>query len=513
MTERLPQGVAGDAFRAAVEKLRTAVGKKWVVVDEAALKRYWDDHSSVGSDLDAPSAAVAPDGVEEIQAVLRIANQYRLPLWTIGTGKSVADGGPAQRQAGCVVLDLKRMNRILEVNEDLAYALVEPGVSYLQLYEHLQERKSHLWIDCAAVGWGGVIGNALEHGVGYTPYADHFLMQCGMEVVLADGTVVRTGMGAMPKSTAWQLFKYGYGPWVDGMFTQSNFAVVTKMGIWLMPAPPAYKPFMVTLPREEDLHDAMEILRPLKVNMVIPNSVVVAHVLYEVAVQRTRSQCHAGTEPIPKDALRTLAKELDLGWWNAYGALYGIPEGVEKTWEIVEASFRRIPGVKFYFKDDRAGDPGWGYREKLMRGVPNMTELGIVNWAGGGYTTVTPMAPISGDDAVKLYRMMHEITHAHGFDYIGEFVATWRAMINVLMLMFDQADSATRARAHACSKAIILEAAKAGYGELKAHPEFMDVVAATYDGFDGSLSKVHRRLKQELDPNGILSPGKSGIWP
>ena len=74
--------------------------------------------------------------------------------------------------------------------------------------------------------------------MGYTPYGDHFMMQCGMEVVLANGEVMRTGMGAMPGTNTWQLFKYGFGPYVDGMFSQSNFGVVTKMGIWLMPEPP-----------------------------------------------------------------------------------------------------------------------------------------------------------------------------------------------------------------------------------------------------------------------------------
>src|SRR3546814_20740534 len=82
------------------------------------------------------------------------------------------------------------------------------------------------------------MGNALEHGAGYTPYGDHFIMQCGMEVVLADGQVVRTGQGGISNSKHWQISKHGLGPQFDGMFTQSNFGVVTKLGIWLMPEPP-----------------------------------------------------------------------------------------------------------------------------------------------------------------------------------------------------------------------------------------------------------------------------------
>ena len=58
-----------------------------------------------------------------------------------------------------------------------------------------------------------------------------------MEIVLANGELVRTGMGALPDPTTdsksantWQLFPYGFGPYADGLFTQSNFGIVTKMG-------------------------------------------------------------------------------------------------------------------------------------------------------------------------------------------------------------------------------------------------------------------------------------------
>lgn len=78
---------------------------------------------------------------------------------------------------------------------------------------------------------------------------DHWMMHCGMEVVLPTGELMRTGMGALPQSKkegepsvrldeepgnkCWQLFPYGFGPYNDGLFSQSNLGIVTKMGIWV----------------------------------------------------------------------------------------------------------------------------------------------------------------------------------------------------------------------------------------------------------------------------------------
>jgi len=146
-----------------------------------------------------------------------------------------------------------------------------------------------------------------------------------MEVVLADGEVIRTGMGAMENSSSWQLFKYGYGPYLDGMFTQSNLGICTKMGVWLMPEPPGYKPFMITVPNEDDLYQVIEILRPLKINMIIPNAGFVVHMLYEAGVQTQKQNYFRGQGPMPASAMKKMGADLGLGAWNIWGALYGPP--------------------------------------------------------------------------------------------------------------------------------------------------------------------------------------------
>ena len=246
----LPPGLTPGDFAAALEDFRSVVGKDHVHTGEA-LSSYVDPYSiAAAPDAHSTPAAVAPESAEQEQSVLKIANQYKVPLWPISCGKNHGYGGAAPRMPGTVVLDLNRMKRILEVNVESGYALVEPGVSYFDLYRHLQDNGIKLWLDVPDPGWGSVVGNALERGVGYTPYGDHFMMQCGMEVVLPSGEMVRTGMGAMAGSNTWQLFKYGYGPYLDGMFSQSNYGVVTKMGIWLMPEPPGYRPYMISCSRK-----------------------------------------------------------------------------------------------------------------------------------------------------------------------------------------------------------------------------------------------------------------------
>jgi len=225
----LPPGLSSIEFENACKELRALVGDDWVMTREDRLASYADPYSPGLAGQHAPSGAVLPASVDEIRGVLDVANRHGLPVWTVSLGRNFAYGGAAPCLGGSMILDLKRMQRI-EVDAELAYALVEPGVTYLDLYKFIQDKRYGLWIDCTDPGWGSVLGNTLEHGIGYTPYGDHAGHQCGMEVVLANGEVLRTGLGAMAGNPAWPLYKYAFGPTLDGLFMQSNLGVVTKIG-------------------------------------------------------------------------------------------------------------------------------------------------------------------------------------------------------------------------------------------------------------------------------------------
>ncbi len=129
------------------------------------------------------SAAVAPDSAEQVQKIVKIANELRIPLYPISTAAIWLTAAVRRCFQGVSVLDLKRMNKIIEIDEKSAFALVEPGVSYFDLFRYIRDNKLKLWIDCPDPGWGSVIGNAMDHGIGYTmnPYRDHWDAHCGLE--------------------------------------------------------------------------------------------------------------------------------------------------------------------------------------------------------------------------------------------------------------------------------------------------------------------------------------------
>src|SRR3569833_3426960 len=182
-----PPWVSEADFKAALKAFTGVVGADWVLVSELDRNTYLDAFAPGDADSHAASAAVAPQSAQEVQAIMKIANQYRIPLWPVSTGRNLAYGGSAPVLRGSVVLDLKRMNRILEIDEQLGYALVEPGKNNNEQIEALQKAGGKLWISPPAPGWGSVIGNALEHGLGYPPYGAHADTICGMEVVLPAG--------------------------------------------------------------------------------------------------------------------------------------------------------------------------------------------------------------------------------------------------------------------------------------------------------------------------------------
>jgi FAD/FMN-containing dehydrogenase len=168
---------------------------------------YGDAYSP--SDLHQPGGAVRPSSVEEVQQVIKLANTHKVPLWTVSRGKNLGYGGHSPIVKGTIVLDLHRMNKIVEINGESGYAIVEPGVSFFDLYEEIQRQGLSLWPSVPAIGWGSVLGNTLDRGFGYTPNGEHSQSQCGMEVVLPNGDLLRTGAGAMKGNTTFPLYK-GY---------------------------------------------------------------------------------------------------------------------------------------------------------------------------------------------------------------------------------------------------------------------------------------------------------------
>jgi 4-cresol dehydrogenase (hydroxylating) len=223
MTDLLPPGIDPARFAAALAEFRAAVGPQWVFTSEADRASYLDPFAIGDQQAHAAAAAVAPANTQELSRVLAAANSHGIPLWPVSMGKNFAYGTAAPALNGAVVLDLKRMNRIIELNEDLAYVVVEPGVSYFDFKAELDRRGSKLWMSGAAHSWGSVMGNALEHGVGYTPYGIHAETICGMEVMLADGSLVRTGFGAIDGSREWQAFKWPFFLLVHQLCSHPNF--------------------------------------------------------------------------------------------------------------------------------------------------------------------------------------------------------------------------------------------------------------------------------------------------
>jgi 4-cresol dehydrogenase (hydroxylating) flavoprotein subunit len=512
----LPPGMSEARFERTLAAFEAIVGAPNVCRGGASLEAYFDPFVPVADPhAFAPSAALLPASVEEIRAVLRVANEARVPLWTVSTGRNFAYGGAAPRLAGSVVVDLQRMSRILAVDERLAYALVEPGVSYFDLYAHLRERGYRLWVDPPAAGWGSVIGNTLERGFGTTPYGDHAATLCGMEIVLASGDVVRTGMGAIETGTAWQLYRSGYGPALDALFTQSNYGVVTKMGLWLMPAPPSFVLGEVQAPAEQDLGALVDTLRPLQLDGTIRNHVAIEGAIRRAAGIAPRARWFGGAGPMPEEAIAAMCRELDIGRWNLHFALYGAPEVIEAQQRVVERAFGALPGVHIAARRYTEGDEPQGGADRNLAGIPAMSAFRMLDWMGGqgAHVDFSPLCPADGRDALRQYALVKTRAAEYGFDYYGGFTAAGRHLHHIFAAIFAREKRADAERAGDLLRALMSDARAAGYGVYRSHLLYMDFAAAQYSFNNGALLRLAETLKDALDPQGVLSPGKQGVWP
>jgi 4-cresol dehydrogenase (hydroxylating) len=479
------------------------------------------------------SAAVAPNSVEQVQAVMRIADRYHVPMYPISTGRNLGYGGAAPVLSGSVVLDLKRMNRILEVSERNACALVEPGVSYFDLYRYIRQHKLKLWIDVPDPGWGSPLGNALEHGAGYTvsPFRDHWAAHCGLEVVLANGDLVRTGMGALPGSKTWQQFQYGYGPSVDGLFSQGNFGVVTKMGFWLLAEPEAFRTGRVRVPRYQDLTPLVDTLSYL-MNTGVLNSMtrLESPLLFGTAIG---GPIDAGVQALTSKPGGASTEELEkygvahnLPYWSAPLRFYGPEQVINAQWNYAKekflaavpgATFEEEPVIRFPLTDEQASQT----LDPASFGVPSLLAFGMGARSPttpvpfDGHVWFSPVIPMSAEAVFECQKVFTEAFKEWGVQPLGvPLPQSYHPRTFVQIYGFPIVrDIETNKKNRETFRRMIKLAAEHGWGEYRTAPAFMDDCAAAYSFNDHALLRLHETLKDAVDPNGILSAGRYGIWP
>jgi 4-cresol dehydrogenase (hydroxylating) len=508
-----------DTLPAALTDFTNALGADRVLTSAADLETFRDPFQFPGWDDYTASAVLMPETVGEIQEIVRIAGRHGVPLWTHSTGRNNGYGGPAPRVKGSVILSLRNMNKVLEIDEELGYAVVEPGVRWFDLYEAIQAGGHKLMLSIADLGWGSVIGNTLDHGITYMPYGIDMGMQCGMEVVLANGEVMRTGMGAMPNNRSWHLYKRGLGPTADQLFMQSNFGIVTKMGVWLMPYPEVYMPLWLRVWRDDDLAQVIDILRTLMLDGTIRMVPQLMNTILLGSVLSSREQWYDGDGPMPDAVVERMGRELEIGRWIMRFALYGDEAVVDHRFEKIKRAFSQIDGADVWGSKCAPADiPSLQHpAERIQGGVPNLEWNNMTSWYGGeegGHIGFSPIAPLVGRDAVALRDLLRGMVEGAGLDYIvGMLPINARSFAHITMVIFDTKNEAQARSAYEVSRQLVVAAGELGYGEYRAHLDFMDLAADQYSFNNHAYLRFCETIKDALDPAGILSPGKQGIWP
>jgi len=233
-----------------LKDLQNIVGKEFATNSPEDLYIYSQDP---GASLPRPvDFVVMPKTTEEVQKIVKLANEEKIPLVPMGGGLTLS--GLIIPVRGGIILDMKRMNQIIEINELSRYALIEPGVSTGQLLAYLNEHHPNLQPAIPdAPPSATVAGNVLIHGSGYLSqkYGDHGAIVNGLEVVLASGEVVRLGSCAV--SDYW--FARGPIPDLVGLFLSSfgTMGIVTKLSVQIFPKPKFRKIVFGLMKDEENI--------------------------------------------------------------------------------------------------------------------------------------------------------------------------------------------------------------------------------------------------------------------
>lgn len=550
-----------DAFQARFE---TALAEIAAVVGPEHVVHASDEVEKRARDIIPrayePVAFVYPGSQADVVALVKLANRFDLPLWPVSKGKNWGYGGATPARQGALVMVLERLDRIVTVDSEMAYAVVEPGVTFRQLHRHLEDQRIPLWLDCTdGPADGSVMGNSLERGVGETDYGDHFGNICGLEVVLPDGLVARTGGGPFEGYKSWNTYKWGVGPYLEGLFSQGNYGIVTKMGVWLMPKPEYFLSCVFELHREEDFTALIDAMRRLQLGGAIKSKVHIVNDVVTFAVVAESKDILGGEKSLSDARRADLRKQFNIAPWSFAAGLYGTRAQVQANVAVIRRELG--PLGKLQFIDDRKVDLIKTMTKALRKGAafgptrvvaerfsrralgkplaflemiphvhaiekgypsdyfvkhayyksrrpkpadddidPGRDQCGLI-WLG-------PMVPLNGREMTRVLDLVRPLYKKYSLDFTAALIiGNPRTVIALMSVFYDKQDADETRRAEELYFEMGEVTQRAGYQQYRTSTIYMDRILAPAPEF----LELCNRIKRALDPRGILAPGKYGI--
>ena len=489
-------------------------------------------------------AAIRAHDTAEVQKVVRIAQEHQVPLYPFSTGNNWGYGERNPPVDGCAVLDLSGMDKVLDFNEELGLITIQPGVTHQGMYDYLNERGLEFMVPVHGGGPNtSPLGNALERGYGITPHTDHFTAVNSLEVVLPNGEIYRSALTQNGGELVDRAYKWGTGPYLDGIFTQSAMGITTEMTISLAKRPKRVDAFLFSLKDDGDLEPAIERVRDLLNDLPgVTGSVnfMNARRVLSMVEPYPDGQVPSGGI-VPQPLIDQMKKDNMVMSWTCAGALYGVPSVVRAArWTIRKRLFglgKRL--VFFNYPLLNLGAkvvpliPG-EFGAKMVKNVatmrnsldvlsgkPNEIALPLAYWKMGGppdrpgdlspsrdgcgLLWYSPLIPMSPSVARKYVNMVERVCTEHGIEpLITMTTLNNRCFDSTIPLVFDGSRPEQAEAAHACYDALFTEGQKMGLLPYRASIRSM----RRFVHPEHSYWQLADQLKRAMDPNNIIAPGR-----
>ncbi|MBW4641609.1 MAG: FAD-binding oxidoreductase [Goleter apudmare HA4340-LM2] len=453
-------------------------------------------------------AIIRPSDRLQVQECVKIANQYHTPIYPISGGKNWGLGSRVPPQDHSVIIDLGRLNQIVDYNEKLAYITVEPGVTFRQVYEYLQAVKSNLFV--SVIGGSpeaSVIGNTLERGDGFGPYGDRFAYVCGLEVVLPTGECIHTGFSRFTNTKTTHVARWGVGPYLDGIFTQSNLGIVTQMTVWLLPIPTYYQTFSCTIEENAGLEALLDRVQTLILQGTIRDTCLSIWNCYKVIAKQGRFpwKITQGKTPLSLKELKGTEP------WFANGSLFASSEAEGLAQRQIVTAVLDDQVQQLVFSETEQETQGFGAphdentRSTYWRKqTPIPTDINP-DRDSCGVIWLCPLFPFDGKQIVEALEMIISTIKLYQFEpNLGMVCISGRSIRMFVAIMYDRQVAGEDEKAIACHDRLLELLLQAGYIPDRLGIQSMNALPSGNDDY----GEFMRHLKQHLDPQNILAPGR-----